>query len=91
MRKSPHHRTRKVGGGMSLLEKAKKVGVKIKRNRSPQDIELALAWLKDEVMTVQVQEVLGCSGGTALYYLSKTLKQAFKEGWIKINANKPRN
>lgn len=66
---------------MSLLEEAKKIKIK-PRNReiNIDQIELAIAWLKDEITISQVSKVLGGRHGNAAYhYLAIGLRQAFKD------------
>ena len=74
---------------MTLLEKAKKISVK-KIGRygevNKDQIELILAWLKDEINSVQFSKVLHLKskGGNYLYYVAAMLKRAYKRGLIKI-------
>ena len=71
---------------MSLLEKAKQY----KKSRgtrgiTDEDIELAFAWLNDEVNTVQVGAAYDSKAGSALMYkMGLALKAAYKKGKIKI-------
>ena len=71
----------------TLLEKAKKVKYKKRRGAATnEEIELALAWIKDEVITRQVAEAMGQNAvsGRVLYRLSICLKRAYEQGKLKV-------
>jgi len=71
---------------MSLLEKAKKIQLKKTRRRSgytDEEIELAVAWLKDEIRTGQASQVLTTTKQNILATFSTLLKLAYKKGLIK--------
>jgi len=76
----------------TLLQKAKKVKQKINKPLivNSEEIELAFAWLKDEIGLRQMSAVLGISysGGSCLYRISIILKEAYKKGILKIKKNK---
>ena len=62
----------------SLLEQAKKIqsGRKTQREITKQDIELALAWTRDEVSVTQIHKVIDGASGVGIYiFLAKALKQ----------------
>jgi hypothetical protein len=72
---------------MSLLSKAKKVP--FKKNQSHQvikfkeeEIQLALAWLRDEIGYKQINQVMGVTGGSAYSFLLRALKAAHRESYI---------
>jgi len=72
----------------TLLQKAKEVKTH-KKGRlvvGNEEIELAFAWLRDEVDLRQMSAVLGVSytGGSSLYRVSVFLKEAYKQGKLKI-------
>ena len=78
------------GGEMSktLLEKAKNVPARKRKSRpTDEEIELALAWLKDEITTSQVNFAYSESGKkntTYLYNITMALKEAYIKGKLKI-------
>ena len=72
----------------TLLEKAKKVQLRYVGNRkdySDEEIEVGLAWLRDEITPTQAIAVLNIkSTGNFLSCTATLLKQAYKKGLIKI-------
>lgn len=66
---------------MSLLEEAKKIAGN-KKQRSPEEIELAISYLKGEISINQANRVLGVTN--AGYTLAVSLTQAYREGKIEI-------
>ena len=73
---------------MTLLEKAKQIKTKHAKigDISQEHMELALGWLKGEVIFTQISQVLfGKSGGTSVYImLARALKKAHQKGLLKI-------
>lgn len=62
---------------MSLLEKAKNTNGKINKTPSKEEIDLALAWARDEIKIFQVEKAIGATkrSPTVTYtFLSRTLK-----------------
>ena len=72
----------------TLLQKAQKIGSKknIPKETTDEHLELAFAWLKDEIGLRQISAVIGVSytGGSSLYRIAVYLKEAYKRGLIKI-------
>lgn len=71
----------------TLLEKAKKVQVKVGSGKYPtqEKIDLALAWIQGEVGITQVQKVLKLRCTSDAYVpLATGLKQALKDNLIQI-------
>ena len=74
----------------TLLQKAKKSGINKRIGRleiTNEQIELAIAWVKDEVSTRQVSFAIGENqiGGRVLYRLAVWLKEAHSRGKLKLN------
>ena len=71
---------------MSLLEKAKAHKTKKPHAKvSDEDIELAFAWLRSEVNTVQIAAAYGSkNGSTMIYKMAVALKFAYEKGLIEI-------
>ena len=71
---------------MSLLEKAKAHKTKKAHAQvNNEDIELAFAWLHDEVNTVQIGAAYsGTAGSSMVYKMAIALKAAYKKGLLKI-------
>ena len=71
---------------MSLLEKANAHKSKKKHIGSrDEEIELAFAWLRNEVNGVQVSVAYGVKNGSAVTYrIATALKSAYEKGLIKI-------
>ncbi len=74
----------------TLLEKAKseKVMRRGMGNISPEEVDLAVAWLKGEIQTVQAVRAMypGNSvhqGQNGLYKISNWLREAYRQGKIK--------
>lgn len=69
---------------MSLLDKAKAVKVERKRSNkiTAEHIELAIAWMADEVNSWQVYQALG--NKSPQYKLAVWLKEAYNRGLITI-------
>ena len=66
----------------TLLEKAKSFKIE-KKNISDDDVQLAIAWLKGEVITYQVAKAYGLKGSGNIYSkLAVSLKSAFNLGRI---------
>ena len=61
----------------TLLEKAKQLGVKVKGNKrkSKEEIELALAWVNNQLTLSQIQKVLNLPASSNSYvFLALALK-----------------
>ena len=71
---------------MSLLEKAQNhKSSKSLKYITNEDIELAVAWLNDEINGVQIAAAYGAKSGSALTYrMASALKRAYKEGLLVI-------
>ena len=74
-------------GRQSLLEKArtKKAGSKQPLIITPEHIDLAIAWARNEVTYSQVADAMGKSkaGGPLVYcFLARALSQALTEGYV---------
>lgn len=70
---------------MTLLNKAKEFKSKIITKITDEDIELALAWLKNEVNTTQISVAYDRKPGSAMMYrVASSLKGAYQKGIIKI-------
>ena len=71
----------------SLLEKAltaKRPDKRLERI-TPEEIELALAWLQDEVTLTQVAYALGMKGpGNAVSRMAVIIREAYRAGLIKV-------
>lgn len=67
---------------MSLLEKAKAIKTSSRRT-TEEEIDLAFAWLRDEVSSIQVAKAYG-KKSVCLYRTAKAIKEAFNQGKIKI-------
>ena len=76
---------------MSLLNKATSVppiGMAFKKS-SKEEIELALAWLKGRISMKQVMYALGTNYNNSTgYRLARYLRQAYLEGYLKIDEGK---
>ena len=71
---------------MSLLEKAKSFHSRRHPKSSHEDIELAFAWLKDEVNGPQLAAAYGVKSGSAMVYkMATALKLAYQQGLIQIS------
>lgn len=71
----------------TLLQQAKEIKVLKRRVRvSDEHIELAIAWMKDEIGLGQINIVMGqkISGGNVLYNISVWLREAYRKGIIKV-------
>ena len=70
----------------SLLQLAKEAPIRKTKQVSDQEIELALAWIKNEITQSQVAKALGISptGNRGYAELSRALKEAFKRGYLRI-------
>ena len=72
---------------MSLLNKARsiEIGNRIRADLTPEEIELAIAWARGEVASIQAQRALGDKTTTAIFYsrMALALKEAVKEGLLK--------
>jgi len=72
---------------MSLLEEAMSYDPQKRSKASKEDIELAFAWLRNEVRNVQVAAAYGVTakqGGAILYKIANALKSAYQRGMIDI-------
>jgi len=70
---------------MSLLEKAKSFKGKSYFKANYDDIELAFAWLKNEVSGPQIAAAYNMKQGSSMTYkMAIALKTAFQQGLIKI-------
>ena len=74
----------------TLLEEAKKI-VSLKAHKPPTDeeIELTLAWLKEEISLTQAGKVIqkrrGLKHGMGVYVLfARSLKELYRRGKIKL-------
>lgn len=76
---------------MSLLEEAKKITKKTRREVSEEEIELYLAWLKGEVTAAQVARVAypsskpNSGAGKVFARSFAVLQEAYRQGKIIIN------
>ena len=70
----------------TLLEKAKNVALKRRSGRecSDEEIELALAWLKDEIALKQISMVIGQKHNNMLAIIPGILRQAYRQGKLVI-------
>jgi len=72
----------------TLLEKAKKLEIrKLKKIEVTEEhLELGLAWMKGEITLSQMNRVLGENkrSGNGLYAVAVWLREAYKQGKIKI-------
>lgn len=71
----------------TLLEKAKQVKTYTKKGKdcSNEEVELAIAWIKDEVTYKQIFTVLGLRSGAEVYViLAQCLREAYKRNKIQI-------
>ena len=68
----------------TLLEKAKGFTPKQKgeRPRNNEEIELVLAWMRDEITVGQIESVIGKSSG--YNFIARTMRWAYRSGEIKI-------
>jgi hypothetical protein len=70
---------------MTLLNKAKGFKSKIITKVTDEDIELALAWLRNEINSIQVFIAYDRKPGSAMMYrIASSLKAAYQKGSIKI-------
>jgi len=75
----------------TLLEKAKKIKIVYasrKERKIPigQGIEIAFAWIKDEITLHQIGKALGYEhdSGNVLYYVALWLREAYRQKKLKI-------
>ena len=74
----------------TLLEKTRKIPRRnLPRGRKVpvgEGIEVSFAWLNDEVTTGQINKCLGYSkdSGNVLYYIAIWLREAYRQGELKI-------
>lgn len=72
----------------TLLEKAKAKKLSMPKGKirtTDEHIELAFAWLKDEVRLKQISEVCGKkNNGNILYSIAVWLREAYRQGKLKI-------
>lgn len=65
---------------MSLLDNAKKVPTERKKNKiGAEEIELALAWARDEITMGQITVALKIGSNTAYSMFSNALKQYIQD------------
>lgn len=75
----------------SLLQQAKEIHVKGAKPSciTNDEIELALAWLADEVAIVAIAKVMNYkTPGNTLNRLAQILREAYRRGFIEINSEK---
>ena len=64
---------------LTIVEKAKRIHpIKKQQKIEPEKIELAVAWLKDEISMSQVARVLGIKDVSAYVVLARGAKHYFK-------------
>lgn len=70
----------------TLLQQAKSLGrlQRARKDYSPEEQELAIAWLKDEIGIEQLNRVTGRSGTNGYLFLARAIKRAYDEKKIKI-------
>ena len=70
----------------TLLEKAKEAEVSRKSiTPTPEEVELALAWLTQEVRSKQVLDALNNTSTTAIYsFLCRAFRKAYQDGKLII-------
>lgn len=76
----------------TLLDKAKNYKAnrkRISREYSPELLDVAVAWLNDEIGAMQVMHVLdetgkSSTGGSYLYYVATTIREGVRSGDITI-------
>ena len=72
-----------------LLKKALATKMKIRtRNISIQDIELALAWMRDEVTGVQAAAALGLGSSSVQMWFGIRLREAYRRGMLAEKATR---
>ena len=68
-----------------LLDKAKSLGRKPKEhNVSSDEIEIALAWVRDEITMAQISRALNTSYPAAAAKMANCLKTAYRAGILKL-------
>lgn len=81
----------------TLLQRAKKIETRKRREKQDytlEDLELAIAWIKCEVVGIQMCKRLifkvlkSSSSGNYLYYVASVLKKFYREGKVKIELKK---
>ncbi len=76
----------------SLLDQARgiKRASKVQAKDLREELDVALAWLRDELTDVQCAMVLHTSGGSSVRSrLAATLRRACAKGWLEIQASGP--
>lgn len=69
---------------MSLLDEAKAYKTKVSCKMGQEAIELALAWIKNEVSLSQVTSVINVKSSTSSYmYLARALREAYRQNLLK--------
>lgn len=71
---------------MSLLEKAREIPIRRRgaEGVTVEEIELALAWMKDEITLTQIARVMNHKGpGTTVSRISILLREAYRKGMIR--------
>lgn len=75
---------------LTLLDRAKAHSPKPGRpskTTTPEELDLAYAWLRDEVSNVQIAAAYGIENGQApLYRLANAIRAAYRAGNLKIVA-----
>jgi len=70
----------------TLLEQAKQFSPQARKKYVNSDlVELALSWLNSEVSTQQVSLAMNARGSNSLYRIALGLREAYRQGKIKIN------
>jgi hypothetical protein len=69
----------------SLLDKAKETKTRKRSDATEEEIELALAWLADEVSIGQLNKALDKAAGAGAYsWLASTLREAYRNGILVV-------
>jgi len=72
----------------TLLEKAKKTPLFSRRAEEPTDeeIEVAMAWLKGEVRTIQIARAYGVNrnSNNFVYTIARWLREAYRRGRLEV-------
>jgi len=72
---------------MTKLERIKQISPRAHQRRvyDNEDTEVAIAWLKDEIVYKSMEEVLKLSGSSLYSYLLMALKEAYFKKRLKIH------
>lgn len=70
---------------LSLLERAKALPVRKNRNNriTSDEIELAVAWLQDEVSLSNAAIAMNTTHGSAINRIALALREAYQQGFFK--------